>query len=92
MWRILLILPYVWASPQLGPNSIEPLPGSPCGNSLGCKATSQCSVWFAELNAFPPEPCLDFRGSAGLCCPDVVQVRGVLSLYFNDYNVFYFIF
>ena len=82
MWKNLLILPcvIVWAQ-QFGPNSIEPLPGSPCGNSLGCKPTSQCSVWFPELLAFPSKPCTDFRGSIGLCCPDVVQVRGMCDTF-----------
>ncbi|XP_046445457.1 chorion peroxidase-like [Daphnia pulex] len=81
MWWILLLLPtVVWALPP-SPNAISILPNGVCGNQFACKPTSQCSVWYAELNALPPKPCSDPRGVVGLCCPDVVHVKSTAIKY-----------
>lgn len=67
----------VWALPPVipGPNALDVVVGGNCGGRFSCKPTSQCSVWYAEFNALPPEPCSDV-GVVGLCCPDIVLVKG----------------
>lgn len=80
---LVLLVAASWASPPVIPgplsNALEVLPGAPltgeCGGRFACKSTSQCSVWYAEFNALPPEPCLSLQGFQGLCCPDIVLVK-----------------
>ena len=78
MWWLLVILPAVVRALPPSPNALNAIDivgNGVCGNQFVCKPTSQCSVWFAEFQAFPPQTCSDPRGVIGLCCPDVVHVR-----------------
>ncbi|KAI9551659.1 hypothetical protein GHT06_021995 [Daphnia sinensis] len=72
---LLLILPsIVWAVHHV-PHPVRIVLKSVCGNQFVCKPTSQCSVWYAEFSPFPSKPCYDPRGSMGICCPDIINVK-----------------
>ena len=89
LW-ILLILPAIILARHPSLNPVVVVTKGGCGHHYVCKPASQCSIWYDELRTQSSKPCTDARGYVGLCCPDVVQVRGVLSQYFNDYNVILF--
>lgn len=96
MWWVLVMLPLLAHAMQAlaSTNAINFVDNDVCEKPFVCKSAIQCSIWYNELNAFPPKPCLNFEGYVGLCCPDIVQIKrkyniSILVILNKSYQTYY---